>query len=76
MVRLNHTVPISWMPAAHQSMRWCRIRSNERSPLRCCPARSVGVLATSTYCRNEAVVKKIDPTKNVMSSGVAPTAVA
>ena len=28
------------------------------------------------YCRKEAVVKKMDPTKNVMLSGVTPTAVA
>ena len=63
VVRLNHTVPISWMPAAHQSMRRCRIRSNEPRPLRCGSTRSDGVEATSMYCRKEAVVKKMDPTK-------------
>src|ERR1700684_2385110 len=73
VVRLNHTVPISWMPAAHQSMRRWRIRSNEARPLRWGAARSVGLDATSMYCRKEAVVKKMEPTKKVMSSGVAPT---
>ena len=76
MVRLNHSVPSSWIAAAHQSMRRCWIRSGEPSPLRCAATRSVGVFATSTYCRKEAVVKKMDPTKKVMLSGVVPTVVA
>ena len=41
VVRLNHRVPISWMPAAHQSMRRCRIRSSERRA-RCGAVREVG----------------------------------
>ena len=76
VVRLNHNVPNSWMAAAHQSIRRCWIRSSDRKPLRWAATRSVGVFATSRYCRNEAVVKKMDPTKKVMLSGVVPTAVA
>ena len=64
------------MPAAHQSIRPCRMRSNERKPPLCTPSRAVGADATSAYCRKDAVVKKIDPMKKVMLSGVVPSAVA
>src|SRR5580692_1345832 len=59
VVRLNHSVPISWIPAAHQSIRRCRMRSNDPIPSRCGAATADGAEATSVYCRNEAVVKKI-----------------
>jgi hypothetical protein len=64
------------MPAAHQSMRRCRNRHREPKPSRCDVTRSDGAEATSMYCRKEAVVKKMDPMKKVMLSGVTPTAVA
>ena len=63
MVRLNHSVPINWMLAAHQSIRRCRIRRSDPAPLRCGSTTAVGADATSMYCKKEAVVKKIDPMK-------------
>ncbi len=50
--------------------------SNDPIPWRGGAATADGAEATSMYCRNEAVVKKMDPMKKVMLSGVTPTAVA
>ncbi len=63
VVRLNHSVPSNWMLAAHQSIRWCRIRRSDPAPLRCGSTTAVGADATSMYDRKAATVKKIDPTK-------------
>ncbi len=77
VVTLKNTVPTSCTALADQSMR-------EGSQVQKRRRRSPGVVALAErsawgafsvwrYCREAALVKKIDPTKNVMASASVPT---
>ena len=67
---LKKTVPTSWIEVASQSIRrgshdaGAAGRGGGRAP--------GAVFTTSRYCSAAALVKKIEPTKNVMPSALAP----
>ena len=75
VLTLKNTVPIDWTPHAHQSIRAGCHAIHRRRP-RAPPATSVGALIAWKNWRYPALVKKIDPAKNVIASAAAPTALA
>jgi hypothetical protein len=77
VVTLKNTVPTSWTALADQSMRaGSQVQKRRRrSPgVASVPGRSAcGALRVCRYCRYAAVVKKMEPTKNVIASASVPT---
>ena len=72
---LKKTVPTSCTIVAHQSI-WRGDQSNQRaSPRRVTAVVSgpAGASSTSLYCRYAALVKKIEPTKNVHAATLGST---
>ena len=71
MSRLKSSVPTSWIPLAHQSIRW---GSNARSRNRSRRASGPGsALIVSSHWSAAAEVKKIEPTKKTSPSAPEPT---
>src|SRR5215218_3283346 len=74
---LKHSVPGNWAMAASQLRSFGRGAQNRTGVRRSCEPASTSVMAGVWACRscaNEAAVKKIEPTKYVTLSAVAPTA--
>ncbi len=73
VVTLNHRVPMSWMPVAHQSIRVGA--SSRRSSVTGCfsayPPTAWSAVTVWMCCSSAALVKNSEPTKNVMPSTLA-----
>ena len=69
---LKNTVPTSWIPVAHQSMR-CGSNVSRRIRWLRLPERSRSAFAASRYWISAAEVKKTEPTKNTVPSAAEPT---
>ena len=71
VLMLKKTVPTSWIEVASQSIR-PGSQETKRVP-RGAAGSGRAVLTTSRYWSDAALVKKIEPTKNVMPSAPSPT---